>query len=267
LILGKVLGPAAVVPYFCTGKVLSVLSNQPQMLAQTAQPALSELRTSADRDRLHQVCAALTRAILILSGAVVCVVLLVNEGFVAWWVGPTQYGGLTLTAALALGMLLRHWNMTMVYSLFALGQDKRLSLTGLADGAVTVLVSIWLTHTYGLIGPVLGIIAGVLLVGLPANGTALARETRVRFYRLVADLWPWAWRFALAAALAVFASQVWQPRTLPALVVATLVACAGYAGIMGPLALREPLGTYVRPRLAAFQQIVLGAVARGNVGA
>ena len=146
LIIGKLLGPQAVVPYFCTGKVLSVLTNQPQLLAQAAQPALSELRTGAERHRLRQVCMALTRAILVLSGGVVCLVLLVNEGFVAWWVGAEQYGGFWLTLALVAGMLLRHWNMTLVYSLFALGHDQRISLAALVDGAVTVAASILLTR-------------------------------------------------------------------------------------------------------------------------
>ncbi len=256
LIIGKLLGPNAVVPYFCTGKVLSVLANQPQLLAQTAQPALSELRTSADRHRLREVCVALTRAILVLSGGVVCVVLLVNQGFVAWWVGTAQYGGFWLTLALVAGMLLRHWNMTTVYSLFALGHDKRISITTLVDGAVTVVASVLLTRAYGLLGAALGTIVGVVVIGLPANLTLLAKETAASVSRLALELWPWAWRFALAATAALATSRVWVPRTFPALVVATLLCGFGYLGLMWPLALQEPLGRYVRPRLAALGRLV-----------
>jgi O-antigen/teichoic acid export membrane protein len=255
LILGKVLGPAAVVPYFCTGKVLSVLSNQPQMLAQTAQPALSELRTSADRDRLHQVATALTRAILIFSGGVVGLVVLVNEGFVRWWVGAEQYGGLGLTVALAGGMLVRHWNMTAMYSLFALGHDKRLSLTSLIDGVVTVVASIVLTRSYGVLGVALGSLTGVVLVGLPANLGALARETGASVHRVLADQWPWAWRFGLTSMSAAVLGQVWVPTTLPALVLASLLFGTLYLGLMWPMALREPLGQYVRPQLAALRRL------------
>ena len=265
LIIGKLLGPTTVVPYFCTGKVLAVLANQPQLLAQTAQPALSELRTSADRHRLHDVCVALTRAVLVVSGGVACVVLLVNEGFVAWWVGRAQYGGFWLTLALVAGMLLRHWNMTTIYSLFALGQDRRISITTLADGAVTVLASVFLTRAYGLLGAALGTIVGVVVVGLPANLTLLAKETAASVSRLVLGLWPWAWRFALTAAAALAVSQAWVPKTLPALVAATLLCGAGYLGLMWPLALQEPLGRYVRPRLAALRRLVQrGAEGNGH---
>jgi O-antigen/teichoic acid export membrane protein len=260
LIIGKLLGPKAVVPYFCTGKVISVLANQPQMLAQAAQPALSELRESDQRVRLHQVCAALTRAILILSGGVACVVALVNEGFVDWWVGGAQYGGLALTVALIFGMLLRHWNITTVYSLFALGHDRRISLTTLAQGVVTVAAAIVLTDRYGLVGAAASTVVGVVLVALPANLLALARETSVRTARLLVDVVPWAWRFALVTATAAAAGLVWIPRTLPLLVAATLLAGGAYLAIMWPLALREPLGIYVRPRLATLRRVVLGAV-------
>jgi len=261
LIIGKLLGPNAVVPYFCTAKVLTVLANQPQLLAQTAQPALSELRTSADRHRLRQVCVALTRAILVLSGGVVCLVLLVNQGFVVWWVGAAQYGGFWLTAVLAAGMLLRHWNMTTVYSLFALGHDKRISITTLVDGAVTVVASVLLTRAYGLLGAALGTVAGVLMVGLPVNLRLLAKETAASVSRLALELWPWAWRFVLGAAAALAISRVWVPVTLPALVAATALCGIGYLGLMWPLALQEPLGQYVRPRLAALRRLTNRTVA------
>ncbi|HEY6508938.1 MAG TPA: oligosaccharide flippase family protein, partial [Vicinamibacterales bacterium] len=52
LVVGALVGPEAVVVYVCTGKLLSMLANQPQLLLQTALPTLSELRGAAARDRL-----------------------------------------------------------------------------------------------------------------------------------------------------------------------------------------------------------------------
>jgi O-antigen/teichoic acid export membrane protein len=256
LIVGRVLGPEAVVPYFCTAKVLTVLANQPQMLAQTAQPALSELRTSADPTRLREVCAALTQAILVLSGGVVSLVFLVNQGFITWWVGASQYGGFWLTVVMAGGMLLRHWNMTAVYSLFALGHDKRITITALLDGALTVVVSVLLTRAYGLLGAALGTVAGVLLVGLPRNLTLLGSETATSVWHLAGQLWPWAWRFAVVGSAAMAVAAVWVPATLPALIAASSLCGAAYLGLMWPLALQEPLGQYVRPRLLALKRLV-----------
>ncbi|HXV85408.1 MAG TPA: oligosaccharide flippase family protein [Gemmatimonadales bacterium] len=250
LVIGKVLGPSAVVPYFCTGKVLTVLANQPQLFAQTAQPALSELRTGASRERLVQVVAALTQVILMASGGIVCVVLLTNEGFVTWWVGPEQYAGAGLTALLLAAMLLRHWNMTAVYSLFAFGYDRRISLTSLADGAVTVAASVALVRGFGLTGAAVGSLVGVVMVALPANLAGLRRATGVPLSALLAPLFPWAWRFLLAAGSAAALARVWTPRGVLQLVVAGAAAGLVYAALNARLALQDPVGVYLRPRVA-----------------
>lgn len=44
-IIGKLFGPAAVVPYVCTGKLIFVLGNQSLALMEGARPALSEIKT------------------------------------------------------------------------------------------------------------------------------------------------------------------------------------------------------------------------------
>jgi O-antigen/teichoic acid export membrane protein len=256
LVIGKLLGPSAVVPYFCTGKVLTVLANQPQLFAQTAQPALSELRTAAGRARLVEVVTALTQAILIASGGIVCLVLLTNEGFVHWWVGPAQYGGAGLTALLLAGMLLRHWNMTAVYSLFAFGYDRRISLTTLADGVLTVAASLVLVGRFGLRGAALGSLAGVLVIALPANLIGLRRATEVPLRDLLGRLLPWLWRFALVAASAALLALVWTPRGVPQLLAAGSGVGLVYVMLMAPLALRDPLGMYLRPRLGRLAGLV-----------
>ncbi len=79
--IGKLLGPEAVVPYVCTGKLLMLLANQPQMFMQMALPALSELRTAA-RERLFEVSRSMAQVMLLPSGAIVAVVLAVNQAFV-----------------------------------------------------------------------------------------------------------------------------------------------------------------------------------------
>ena len=141
MIVGAVLGPAAVVPYACTGKLIAVLANQPQAILQSASPALSELRTAGDRGRLFRVSAALAQATLAVSGLVACGVLAVNSGFVAWWVGPDQFGGIALTALLLTAMMVRHFNTSNVYALFCFGHERRLALTSLADGLVTLVAN------------------------------------------------------------------------------------------------------------------------------
>ncbi|MBC7933418.1 MAG: oligosaccharide flippase family protein [Rubrivivax sp.] len=250
LVIGKMLGPAAVVPYACTAKLIMVLANQPQMLMQLAIPALSELRAGADREHVTRVCVALSQAMLLLSGAVVCVMLVVNRGFVGWWVGAGQYGGFALTALVSLAMILRHWNLTVGIILFSFGRERRLAVTGLLDGIVTVGASIVFTNWWGLAGAPLGAILGVCLVSLPGNLWALAGANATPVAMLLRSLAPWFWRFALLALAAGVFAQRFVPDTFPSLASAAVLTASVYCAVMLPLILREPLGIYVRPRLS-----------------
>ena len=249
VIIGRVLGPLAAVPFACTGKLTNVLSNQPQMLMQAAEPALSEMKMAETRWRLFTVCTALTQAMFLISGAVVAVVLVVNQGFVNWWVGPLQFSGLTLTAFLLLTMLLRHWNTTAVYAIFCFGYERRISVTTLLDGLVTVGSAIVLVRRFGMIGAPLGAIIGVCLISLPGNLSALARESGVTLINLVRPLWPWFYRFVLFLTGVWFVTRVFVPGTFLTIGLTTALVATGYALVMLPLILRDPLGAYVRPRL------------------
>jgi O-antigen/teichoic acid export membrane protein len=252
LILGRLIGPGAVVLYFCTAKLVQVLQHPPLLLTEAAQPGLAQMRTSESRERLAAVCGALTQAVLVLSGGVVCVVLGVNRGFVTWWVGAERYGGLGLTAALLAAMLLRHWSTTATYALFALGRERRIAITILADGIVTVTAQIALARVLGPLGVALGAVAGVALVSLPANLSALGRETAGVGSQLAA-IAPWAWRFALGAVVALVLALSWQPAHVPGLAVATLAAGLAYGALVWPLAWHGALATYVRPLLARLR--------------
>lgn len=260
VIIGKFFGPAAVVPYVCTGKLVSVLATQPQMFITSASPALSQMRMGESRERLAQVCIALGQATLLLSGAVVCIVLVVNQGFVGRWVGPDQYGGFWLTALLLLSMLIRHWNLTVGYTIFSFGYERRLCVTALLDGVLSisaVLVFVWL---YGLIGAPLGMMVGVCLISLPANLTALARESNLTVWELVKPLSAWFVRFVVLILAAGVLARFWSPNSV-ALLVATVAGSALiYLLVMFPLALRHPLGIYVGPRLFPLRARMIRAL-------
>jgi O-antigen/teichoic acid export membrane protein len=248
LVLGAVLGPAATVPYACTGKLITVLANHPQLLMQAAAPAIAEMRTSASRADVTRVAIALMRAMLILSGAVGCFVLAANENFVRWWVGAEQFSGMTLTVFLLAAMLARHLATTLVYALFSFGHERRLSLAGISDGVVTLLVTLVLvTFTnLGGLGAAIGSLAGVLFVTVPVCATALARELQVSVITLLGSLRSWAVRFAVAATLSVLISRIASGYGFSGVIVAGAAVGVIYLGLMWTLLMEAPLGPYVR---------------------
>lgn len=254
VIIGKVLGAAAVVPYACTGKLINFLANQPQMLLQTAEPGLSEMRTGETPAGLLRVTNALTRGILIVSGAMVCGVIVVNHGFVRLWVGEAQWGGLALTSMIVMRSLLGHWDLTSSAAIFAFGYERRLAWVGLLNGAVTVGLSIPLVGALGLLGAPLASLFGVLAISMPANLAALSRETRASVVRLILAQWPWMWRFAVVLAGALLVALRSPPQSLVQLAVAGTATGAVYGLLMLRLVLQPPLSLYLHPRLAAVLQ-------------
>ena len=61
----------------------------------------------------------------------------------------------------------------------------------------------------------------------------------------------------MAAAVARVMAPFVAPGTLPRLVAGTLGITLLYAALMIPLALRDPLGSYVRPRLEGLRSRML----------
>jgi O-antigen/teichoic acid export membrane protein len=257
LVLGAVLGPAVTVPYACTGKLITVLANHPQLLMQAAAPAIAEMRTSARKADLRRVAVALMRAMLILSGAVACFVLAANQTFVTWWVGAEQFAGTTLTLLLLAGMLARHFATTLIYALFSFGHERRLSLTGISDGLVTIVTTLLLVSftNLGLASAAIGSLTGVLLVSIPVCSLALARELEVTVAGLFGSIRSWAVRFALAAILSLVVSRLMPADGLAGIVAAGIVVAGVYLGLMWPLLMEPPLGQYVRAGAEATARV------------
>lgn len=259
IIIGYLLGPSAVVLYACSSRLISVLYNQPQALMVMAGPGLSEMKMGAAQPRLFQVTTALMQAILWASGAVICVVLVVNRGFVGWWVGAEQYGGVWLNVLLLANMLLRHWNVVALCTVFCIGGERQAAVTMLLDGLLSVGAAVSGVWLLGPIGAPLGSLLGVCAISLPRNLAALARESGRSVAALSAPLWPWCWRFCWLAALAGALASVWTPSAWPALVAATLLTSLIYLAVTLPTVLKSTLGPYLRPRLAPLRAKLFGA--------
>ncbi len=244
LLIGRILGPSAVVPYSCTQKLIAAMRNQPYMIMEVAAPGLSQMKTSESHERIFQVSSALTLGMLTLAGVLSCITLAANQSFVYWWIGANQFGGVWLSEALILCAILRHWNTTVVYSIFALGYERQISITTLLDGLVTLVAGIFLVYWMGPIGAPLGSILAVCAVSLPRNLSALAREVQVSVARILSSLWPWAWRFVLVASGSAILGLRWRAN-LP--YVATISSLSGiaYAAIMLPMLMNSHLRWYL----------------------
>jgi O-antigen/teichoic acid export membrane protein len=259
LIIGKVLGPSAVVPYACTSKLVNVLANQVNMLMHVASPGLCELKTAGTRLKLFQVVVALNHGILSFSGLVFCVTLLLNQWFVTTWVTASQYGGFALTGAILVNMLFVHWDTVAAYTVFCFGHQRRISLTNLGNGLMTAGACLGLTLLMGPIGAPLGSLAGTALVGLPFNLSVIAKDVGVSLPRLaISMLGSWSWRFGILAAATWAVAQRWSPKNLLEATAAGVCVTTVYLAVMIPNIMSSTLGDYIRPRLRQVSRRIRG---------
>jgi O-antigen/teichoic acid export membrane protein len=262
LVIGRFLGPESVVVYACTGKLVTLLANQPQLLMQMALPGLSQLRVSGSRERLFEVSRSMTQVMLLGTGAIAAVVLTVNEPFVGWWVGRDQFGGGGLTALLLVGMLVRHLNVTAVYSLFCFGHERRLALTSLAEGVVGAVAMAILLVPFGLKGVAIGGIAATCLVGLPSHLRALSRESGTSPLALLSTVAPWASRLVVLVSVLAAAGIVWRPRSVVEAAGAGLAVGLVYLLVMIPVIRTSVLGGWLGARVHGWLAGAPGLVRR-----
>jgi hypothetical protein len=150
-------------------------------------------------------------------------------------------------------MVIRHWTTTTAYTVFSFGHQRRISLTNLGDGFVTLVSCLIAIKLWGIIGGPIGVTMGACLVSLPLNLRVIAQDTDSSVWRLVgAMLGGWFWRFALLASAAVSVALNWSPKSLVEAAVAAMVVSVVYVLVMLPIILRPPLGTYVRPLLSSL---------------
>jgi O-antigen/teichoic acid export membrane protein len=249
-----VLGPAAVVVYACTTKILALVMNQPYLIATTALPAVTEIQATGERDRLWRACRALGLGILLVSGGLAVAVLAVNGAFVPWWVGPEQYGGPTLTLLAVVAMIARHWTFTLLQTVFALGHDRRLAVTALADGLVTVASMVGWVAAVGVIGLPLGSLTGLVLTNGPVAVLTLAAEEGVSPLRVLRGAVPWLVRFLAVGgpvAAASFSPHASDPVFAAGLLAAGVI---GYVVLCLPLLGREPLRGYREQAIATLRR-------------
>lgn len=244
VIIGKLLGPSAVVPYACTQKLIGVLANQPAMIMEMAAPGLSQMKTSESREVIFRVCNALALGMLSVSGIVACVALAVNHSFVSWWIGERQFGGPLLTAAFVVSMLLRQWSNTSMYTIFALGYERRISITTLVDGVVSLSAGLLLVRWLGPIGAPCGSILGICLVSLPGNLSGLAHELHVSMFKVATSVWSWFWRFVIVAVVAGILGLRWRAN-LPYIVGVASFTGLLYTAVMLPMIMQSHLRVYM----------------------
>jgi hypothetical protein len=158
--------------------------------------------------RLKHVVGALVQLHLLLSGLAACAVLAFNPSFVTGWVGGAFFGGVTLNALLAAGLVLYSLIHGLITAAAVVGNRLQVGIITLVNGVAQIGLAILFGERWGLIGvAAAGLLAGAI-TALPAALYLLRTAGAAAVGTLVRDV-----------------VTVWLPRA------AGFIALAGLVGV------------------------------------
>jgi hypothetical protein len=206
--------------------------------------------------RVREISLAMVRLTLLGAGAVACLVLALNPGFVALWTGPASFGGLTLNTLLAMVVL----GFSLVHSLFTsaatLGQRVEVGWATLAQGVVHVAAALLLGRFFGVAGVAAAAVLSSFAVAYPMGVRVFFRATGLTH----ADLWrdavgPWARRLAPLLVLGLAVGVLTPPaaRWVPILLSPLLGVLYGWT--MRPLLRGIPLPGWIEPWMVRLRLV------------
>jgi hypothetical protein len=212
------------------------------------------LNAEGDRARTANVVGVMLRLYLLLAGGIACVVLAVNPGFVALWVGPHLFGGAPLNAAFAVDVVVLSAIHALMVCIAVLGYRSRVAVATLANGLAHAALAVPLGAVFGLTGIAAATALSGLLTTLPAGLRWLEPAAGLSVGRLWREtVRPWAVRFVPLLALAWGLGTLYRGRHPVAL--ALMGGAEGLAclWLMRPLYRGLPLGGRVQRVLLALR--------------
>jgi O-antigen/teichoic acid export membrane protein len=222
--------------YACTAKLAGMCTQLVWVLPDSGQVGLAQVHGEGRIARVRQVIALMLRLHLLLAGAAACGLLVFNPAFVTRWVGPAVFGGLTLNALLAFGVMLSSIVHGLQTSAAVLGHRMRVGAVVLVNGLVQTVLAIVLGHRVGLIGVAWASLAASMLTSLPAGIVLLRDAASFTPAALVSDLLtPWLVRIAPVAAVAILAGLVSPSLGIWWSAGAAVLVCAAYVWQARPL--------------------------------
>lgn len=222
ILIAMILGPALVVPFFVTQRLIGLAQSQLQAIGSASWASLTELQISGRQEAFVNRLLALTQLVAILAVAVLAPLAAWNYRFVGLWVGSAYFGGEWVGALAAFnGLLLAIFSLWgWVFS--GSGRVGALMPLMVISAAVNLLVSVAATWQFGIIGPLVGTTVAFVMVNAWWLPFLMRRHFQVPLNPLLAAV---AWPVALGIPYAV---ALWR--------VAHLYSTVGWSALLAEMA-------------------------------
>jgi O-antigen/teichoic acid export membrane protein len=187
--------PEWVPVYSCTAKLSAMTTQLTWVLPDSGLVGLAQLYGERERgglSRLRHVVLMLLRLHLLLAGGAACVLLAFNPAFVTIWVGPQFFGGLSLNALLAIGVVFSSLIHGLITTASVLGNRLQVGVVALVNGVVQTLLALALGSSHGLAGIAAACLIAGAITSVPAAIVLLRPVTALTVRHLARELiGPW----------------------------------------------------------------------------
>ncbi len=250
LVIGMALGPRAVAAFTPAARVAQGLRDLTGQFHGVLFPAVVDLGTRGQRDRLAALCLEGTRLSVALAVALGLGVVVLAEPLLVAWVGPALAGGASVLRALAVATIARVGQATGATILTGAGGHRYLAANHALVAGLSLTLWLVLVRPLGLFGVALGtaipVSVGALFV-VPEACRRLGLPVRRLWRRAI---WPVAWP-AVPVAAALWAWRVLaEPGRLLEILGAGALAAALYVGLVYAVGLTGPERAILKRQLA-----------------
>ena len=163
IIVAAMLGPQMVVPLYITQRLAELAQGQITGIPSATWAALSELHAQGRHETYNQRLVELTRLVAVLGAAVLVPIAAYNQHFIARWVGLDRYAGDAVTAVSCGNAFLLAIVVLWDWCFSGVGKIALLVPLGLVSAVINLSLSLALTPTLGVLGPLVGTLVSVVL--------------------------------------------------------------------------------------------------------
>jgi O-antigen/teichoic acid export membrane protein len=230
IIIASLLTPSLVAPIYLTQRLATVATTQLQQIGNATWVGLVELYTQGMRSQFQERLYELTSMVSGGAVAVLAPIAAFNHHFIRLWVGaPTDAGARVVLLSCANGWLLALFTV-WTWPVTGIGRVAKLLPVQVTSTALNVVISIVATKYIGIEGPLLGTLAGFVMVSSWGFSRLLSREMGISPRRLwTAAGGQLCWGFPYLALLWFLSHAVQRFNLIPLGVAASSAVLCGFA--------------------------------------
>ncbi|MCI0663001.1 MAG: lipopolysaccharide biosynthesis protein [Acidobacteria bacterium] len=228
IVIAWILGPAALAPFFLTQHLVTIALANLKGISSATWAGLAELYSRSELVAFRQRLLELTGMISGLGVAILGPVAVYNRFFVRQWIGEEMYAGEAVTVLACFNTLA--WSVYILWGWVILGTGNiRLWVPySVVATLVNIVISVIGTFTLGVIGPLIGSAASMLLVVSWSLPSLLNRVFGISPWELWRAVFiPLRWGAIYLALMCIFVNRFPPQGWLELIMMMGIWGCAG----------------------------------------